>query len=126
MLKSNKPYFFFAIFIITFGYCSAQESKLENLSAKYKDTLIIGIPNYVPSQLDEIKNVLSSLPDAQLVYVCEKEKRFMLLLKRKTYPDVSSIEVIVKTLSSDLLVYEKTGGWNSFFSVCKGEILKQQ
>lgn len=123
MIFKRLP-FLTVLFLISCGYCYSQSDKQVNPYLLLKDTLFIGIPNYNLSDLGEVKNALSSLPDAKLIYTCETEKRFMLLIKRKTYPDISAIQAKIRTVNRELIIYEKTGGWKSFFSVCEGEIVK--
>ena len=113
-------------FFMSFASGFAQQGEAANSQRPLKDSLFIGIPGCSLTEFTELKNVLSAMPDAKMLYACEEEKRFMLLIKRTTYPDIASIQTKIKTVNNKLVVYEKTGGWNSFFSVCKGEIEKNK
>jgi len=114
------------LFLTSFGYCYAQADVSENPYPLLKDTLFLGVPNCNLSEFGDLKGALSTLPDAKLIYTCEEEKRFVLLIKRKTYPDISAIRAKIKTVNDNLMIYEKTGGWKSFFAVCAGEIEKKK
>ncbi len=124
MIIVKRLQFIFLFFLISLGYCYSQNKKLADPYRVLSDTLFIGIPNCPLSQVTVVKEVLSSLPDAKLIYTCEAEKRFMLLIKRKTYPDMSAIQAKVRTVNAGLSVYEKMGGWKSFLAVCEGEVVK--
>ena len=113
-------------FLISFGSGYAQQDGMADPYPQLKDSLFIGIPGCSLTEFTDLKNLFSTMPDAKLLYACEEEKRFMLLIKRTTYPDIASIQTKIKTVKNKLVVYEKTGGWNSFFSVCKGEIEKNK